>query len=347
MTTQTEHNSGLRPLANKVKGERKGLNDDGGKGLSGDNGEVLSGDNDEGLSGDKLPDWIVPCDEFGRVSVEAVEAVLRRMDCRGGLLIVNHCSNVTGAVQDAAALAALAHSYGMLFMLDAAQSAGCLPIDIDGWGIDLMAFTAHKALFGAPGTGGYYVRQGIPFRPLLYGGTGLDSSRIVYSNDYEYEVGTQNLPGIAALNAGAEYVLNRGMHNIIVNEERKMAWLRQALSQCQGVTLYAPNLSDKLCPDLSDKLCPTLSEKLCPTLSDKPAFGPVLSFTINGLEPRDIGYILQNAYNITVRTGLHCSPLIHHALHTAPLGTVRISISDLTTMSDLEALVAAIREITS
>lgn len=241
---------------------------------------------------------------------------------------LNHCSNVTGEICDIKHSRTKDKCDGRLLMVDAAQSAGCIPIDVDGWGIDILVFTGHKGLFGPMGTGGYYVRRGIDMRPAQFGGTGRDSSIIKYgeNDEWEYEVGTQNLPGLAGLLAGVEYVLQRGVENIQKREQRLTQWLIDELRSIDKIQLYvAPN-------HRSDA---NINRKQ----------GPVVSFNIKGLLPADVGYILQNSYDITVRTGLHCAPLIHEELGTKPYGTVRVSLSDMTTQQDLKALVDAVRDI--
>ncbi len=283
LATQTEHNSILRPLMN--------LRD-----------EV-------GCVG------IVPCDTSGRVDPDRLEAM---MDSEVAAVFVNHCSNVTGAIQDVQALAEAAHRHGAWLVLDGAQSAGCLPVQADAWGVDALIWTGHKGLFGPQGTGGYYVRQGVPLTPFRYGGTGRDSRRIIYeAGDYEFEPGTQNLPGIAALAAGVEYVLEEGVEQIVRHEAALMARLRLGLGAIGRVRLYG---------------------------AAQPA-GPLLSFTIDGLTPADTAYILESGYSIRVRAGLHCAPLIHDALGTADAGTVRVSVSSLNTTEDIDCLTAAVREI--
>ena len=244
-------------------------------------------------------------------------------------LFLNHCSNVTGEICD---IGREWHNYQVvhrktgnrqLLILDAAQSAGCIPIDVDGWGVDILVFTGHKGLFGPMGTGGYYVRRGIDLRPSQFGGTGRDSSIIEYGDgdEWEYEVGTQNLPGLAGLMAGVDYVLERGVENIRTKEQQLTQWLINELRDIDKVQLYVAPTAD--------------------------VQGPVVSFNIQGLNPSDVGYILQNSYGITVRTGLHCSPLIHHRLGTEKFGTVRASLSDFTTQQDLQTLVQAVNEISA
>lgn len=234
-------------------------------------------------------------------------------------LILPHCSNVTGEIHDIGAICASAHRLGMRVLLDASQSAGCIPIDGDNWELDAIAFTGHKALFGPQGTGGFYIRPGITLRPTLFGGTGRDSRIIRYDDgDWEYEVGTPNTPGLAGLLAGVAYVRQEGVEKIFCQLQAHTDWLIHELAAIPHVRLYSPG---------------------------GPAQGPVVSFNIEGLHAADVGYILQNAYGITTRTGLHCAPLIHRQLHTEPWGTVRASLSYLTPPTHLQALVSAVREI--
>jgi selenocysteine lyase/cysteine desulfurase len=247
-----------------------------------------------------------------------------RTDSNGAysLMAINHCSNVTGEIADVRNECGKSHQANSLLLLDAAQSAGCIPIDVDGWGVDILVFTGHKSLLGPTGTGGYYVRRSIDFRPSQYGGTGRDSKVIEYSDgNWEYEVGTQNMAGLSGLKAGVDYVLEHGVEIIQRQEHELTLWLINKLKSIPNVLLY--------------------------TASTPKAQGPVVSFNIKGLNPSDVGYILQNSYGITVRTGLHCSPLIHKTLGTERHGTVRVSLSYFTTQQDLKTLVQAVRNISN
>ncbi len=284
LATQTEHNSILRPLMN----------------LKDRVGRVE----------------VVPCGISGYVAPETVEAML---DGDTAALFLNHCSNVTGVIQDVRAISQIVHRHGALLVLDAAQSAGCIPIEADAWDVDALIFTGHKALFGPQGTGGYYIRKSIPFLPYRYGGTGRNSRQMIYTaDDYEYEPGTQNLPGIAALAAGVSYVLEQGVEQIARKERAFMDRLRHGLEAIDRARLYGDH-------GLS-----------C---------GPVLSFTIDGLSPADTAYILEGGYGIRVRAGLHCAPLIHKALGTEDFGTVRASVSAMNTEEEIDCLIGAVREI--
>ena len=283
LATQTEHNSILRPLLNHK--DRVGSVD------------------------------IVPCDTAGWVNPDDVEAML---DDDTAAVFVNHCSNVTGMVQDIGAIAEKAHSRGALLVLDCAQSAGCVPVQADAWGVDALIITGHKSLFGPQGTGGYYVRKGIPFSPYRFGGTGRNSRQLTYeAGDYEFEPGTQNLPGIAALSAGVDFVLEKGVEQIARQEQALIDRLRKGLQVIKQVRLYG----------------------------DERCLAPVLSFTLDGLKPADAAYILEGAYGIRVRAGLHCAPLIHQALGTESFGTIRASVSCMNTQEDMNDLIRAVGEI--
>jgi len=268
---------------------------------------------------------IIGCDGYGRIDIDELEKCLRTRSDNSGddgisLLIVNHCSNVTGCIQDIASITNIAHRYNFLVLIDLSQSAGCIPVDFDGWDIDMIAFTGHKSLFGPQGTGGYYFKSSLDIKPLMYGGTGRDSSRIAYNGDYEYEVGTMNETGIAGLNAGVEYLLSRGVKNVFEDNRKKVKYLYNALSLFgDKITIYG-------------------SYESCQ--------GPVMSFNIRGMKPSDVGYILEKSYGIIVRTGLQCAPLIHKYLQS-PDGTVRVSVSDMTEYDDLDVFISAMKDITN
>ncbi len=286
LTTVTEHNSVLRPLYNmpSVKGEPV----------------------------------IVPCDKIGRVSPEAIKQKITA-DKNIRAVIINHCSNVTGYIQEMDEIAGMVKERGLLLIVDISQSGGCIPVDADGWGADALAFTGHKSLFGIQGSGGYYVRSGIPFSPMFFGGSGKDSERLIYDEEnYEYDTGTQNGMGAAALSAGADYILDRGVETIQVGEQEKIGYLYQELSGNTKIVTYGKEKENK---------------------------GPVFSFNIRGLAASDTAYILQNGYGIVTRAGLHCAPLIYAYLGTEKNGTVRAGISDLNTWAETEEFVRAVREI--
>ncbi len=284
LASQTEHNSVLRPLMN----------------LKDHVGKVD----------------IIPCDENGTVSPETVSAMLEEP---ATAVFINHCSNVTGAIQNLPALSEVVHQKGALLIVDVAQSAGCLPVCADAWRADALIVTGHKGLFGPQGTGAYYVRTGIPLKPFRYGGTGRNSSQLLYMEaDYEYEPGTQNIPGIAALGEGIRYCLSIGVEKIMQQERCLIQRLREGLAAIPRVHVYANALAET---------------------------GPVLSFTLAGLSPADLAYMLSGSYDIRVRAGLHCAPRIHQALGTEKDGTLRVSVSALTQEEEIDQFLIALREI--
>ena len=190
---------------------------------------------------------------------------------------------------------------------------------VDKWEADALIFTGHKSLMGIQGTGGFYVRSGIELKPLKYGGTGRNSAQLTYENkDYEYEVGTQNMPGITGLLAGAEFIEQTGLAAIMEKEDRLMEMLYCGLEQIEGVRIYG-------------------NHDVCR--------GPVMSLNFQGLKASDAAYILESGYGIIVRSGLHCSPLIHKAMGTEEGGTVRVSVSWFTEEKDIKEFLGAAKEI--
>lgn len=286
VTTATEHNSVLRPLTTL---EREGT----------------------------IRLTVVPCDAEGRVAPAAVAGALTAAT---RLVVMNHASNVTGAVQDAAALAACAHARGALLLLDASQSAGCLPLAAEAWDVDLLAFTGHKALYGPAGTGGLYVRAGVDLAPLKTGGTGSRSDLLTQPPELptRLEAGTSNLPGLAGLGAALAFVRTRGTAALHAMACARLDQMLEGLRRMPRVRVYAAAAEPR---------------------------APVAAFNVAGLSPGDVGYMLERSFGIVVREGLHCAPLIHAALGTAPLGCVRISPSCFTTEADAAALVAAVSAI--
>jgi selenocysteine lyase/cysteine desulfurase len=232
------------------------------------------------------------------------------------LVVIGHGSNVLGSVQDIEAIGNQVRSSGAFFLVDGAQTAGQYPAEPGKLPVDAFVFTGHKSLFGLPGTGGFYIRSPEQVDPVRQGGTGVNSAGKYQPEELplKFETGTPNYPGIAALDAGTGFVLRKGVDTILSQSTRMTAYLVKALGDIEGVSLY--NLS----PDL-----------------------PVITFSLENMESEDIGFILWKAYRVIVRTGLHCSPLIHERINTA--GGVRVSLSCMNTMDECERAVAAIEEI--
>ena len=261
------------------------------------------------------------------VSPDPVLGVLRIADLenalteRTRLLAITHASNVHGAIQPLRECGAFARERGIAFLVDAAQTAGVYPIDVQSDCIDLLAFPGHKSLYGPMGTGGLYAGPGVVLRQLREGGTGFASEEEEQPLElpYRYESGTPNAPGIAGLGAGVTHVLERGLGAIRLHEERLTDRLLAGLREIRGVSLYHS--------------------------IDGAAQAPVVSFNVEGWDPGELGVTLDQAFDIQVRSGLHCAPSVHKTLGTFPLGTVRVSIGSFNSGGDIDHVLTAVQEV--
>jgi len=238
------------------------------------------------------------------------------------LVVVNHGSNVFGAVQPIKEIGDICRKKGIVFLVDASQTAGKIPVDLKEMNIDVIAFTGHKSLMGPMGTGGLYVREGIEIRHTRAGGTGVKSAVRTHLDEYPYrlEYGTGNLPGIAGLNAGVKWIQSAGVDNIYKHEASLLTMLRDGLREIEGVTLYCQD-------DLTNHI-------------------GVMALNIDGIDAQDIGMMLDVDYNIACRTGLHCAPLAHEQLGTDKIrGAVRFGIGPFNTSEDIADAVNAIKDI--
>jgi selenocysteine lyase/cysteine desulfurase len=206
-------------------------------------------------------------------------------------------------------------------MVDAAQTAGKYPIDVQTSNIDLVAFAGHKGLFGPPGTGGLYVGERVDLDSLREGGTGVYSEQEEQPTGlpYRYESGTLNGVGICGLGAGLKYIFNEGLDRICAYEQYLTGRLFEGLSKIPGLTLYSAK--------------------------DRSKQAPVISFNIEGYEPAEVGIILDQAFDIKVRTGLHCSPAVHKTVGTYPLGTVRLSPGYFNTDEEVDFALQTLQKI--
>lgn len=237
------------------------------------------------------------------------------------LAVLGHISNVTGTIQDLATIGSWCRNHGLPFLVDAAQSAGLFPIDVESLGIDLLAAPGHKGLFGPVGTGFLYVRSGIELLPLHYGGTGANShsDRMPEIMPERLESGTPNTPGLAGLTAGIAWLEEIGLEVIRKHEIDCLERLLSGLAAIPAVELYGPG--------------------------DASRSGGVLSFNIEGIDPSAVAFRLDHDYSICVRSGLHCAPDAHRAIGTYPSGTVRVSPNQMNTLEEMELFIAAIRSI--
>jgi cysteine desulfurase family protein len=237
------------------------------------------------------------------------------------LVACTHASNVLGVLLPVEDMASIAAEAGIPLLLDAAQTAGRLPIDVEDMGVAFLAFTGHKELFGPQGTGGLYIAPGWEVEPLNYGGTGSMSEN-PRQPDFlpdRYESGTLNALGLAGLGAGVDFILQTGLQNIVRHEEELSALLLEGLLSLRGLTLYGPR---------------RLQGRV-----------GIFSFNLEGFSSSELASLLDEKYGICVRSGLHCAPLAHRSIGTLDRGTVRASLSYMNTAEDVEALLHALAEI--
>ncbi len=262
---------------------------------------------------------MIPSSKEGLLDLEQLENLYRP---NTKLMIINHASNVTGTIAPLKKMIASAHGKGVRVLVDAAQTAGAIPIDVYAEDIDMLAFTGHKGLLGPTGTGGLYVRKGIDLKSYREGGTGSKSESDIHPETMpeRLEAGTLNSAGLAGLLEGIIFILETGINNIRRTENTTRTKICNRLVDLKRVKLYGPQ-----------------------TENDHTV--AVISFTINDTDCGEIGYILENTYGILCRTGLHCAPFAHQAIGTFPQGTIRLSPGFFTTDQDLDYLIKALKEI--
>ena len=252
-----------------------------------------------------------------------VDPMVLREACVPGtrLVIMTHCSNVTGTLQTIEDIGPWCREQGVLFMVDAAQSAGVFPIDVEKMAIDLLAVPGHKSLMGPTGTGFLYVRKGLDLKPLLYGGTGNFSQSAIQPSAMpeRLESGTLNTVGLAGLKAGIEFLEKRGLDHVRAHEQDLLFQLIEGLQTIDNVVLYGPLCSAR--------------------------HGGALSFNVKNVDPSMLGFRLDHEYGICCRVGLHCAPEAHDSIGTLPEGTVRLSPGYFNTADDINQTLAAIQAI--
>jgi cysteine desulfurase family protein len=265
---------------------------------------------------------LVPCSWQGELDPDDLRRAFRK---NTKMVVLTHASNMTGTIMPIASVGKIIREKGdVLFCVDAAQTAGALPIDVQEMNIDLLAFTGHKSLYGPQGTGGLYVREGLEKRiaPLMMGGTG-SRSEFEEQPDFmpdKFESGTPNTIGFAGLGAGMNFVLEQTVEAIRNKEQQLTAcFLGQLETLGSNVTVYGPK-------DASKQTA-------------------VVSFNIRGLSPSDAAFQLEEKQGILCRPGLHCAPSAHHTLGTFPQGTIRFSFSFFHTSQDVDQAADAVREL--
>lgn len=288
ITTSMEHNSVMRPLRHL---ESRGVE----------------------LS-------VVDCSPRGELDPDDLEKAFRK---NTKIVVMTHASNVTGTIQPVVEVGQMVREReGVVFCVDAAQTAGALPIDVEAMKIDLLAVTGHKSLYGPQGTGALYIRHGLEKKisPLMMGGTGSRSEFEVHPDFMpdKYESGTPNALGFAGLCAGLNFIANQSIPAIRNKEMELTARFLDALSDLRSeVTIYGP--------------------------ADTARQTAVVSFNLKDVTASDASLFFEEKYGILCRPGLHCAPSAHRTLGTFPQGTVRFSFGFFNTNEDVDEAVHAVK----
>ncbi|MDY5211080.1 aminotransferase class V-fold PLP-dependent enzyme [Intestinibacter sp.] len=260
----------------------------------------------------------VECSEEGITNPEDIKKYIRKDTA---LIVFTQASNVLGTIQPIKEIGKIARENNIPFLVDAAQSAGAMKIDVKEDNIDILAFTGHKSLLGPMGTGGLIINTDIDIKPLKAGGTGGDSA-YEYQPDYypnHLETGTSNVSGIAGLREAIKFLNKEGIENIHNKEKELTKYALQKLETVKDIEIYGPKDCEKI-------------------LS-------VISFNIKDRKPENVGRILDQKYDIMLRAGLHCAPTAHSVINTKERGTLRIGIGYFNTKEDIDKLVEALNNL--
>ena len=262
----------------------------------------------------------IPCDSTGSIQMDSIEPLIRPNTVA---LIINHASNVCGTIQPLESIGPICKAHNLQFIVDAAQTAGVIPIDVKACHIDALCFTGHKGLLGPQGIGGIILTKEMAqtLTPLIAGGTGSFSHLETMPTHMPdaFEAGTLNLPGIIGLNEGLAYIESQGMENIHNHELVLTQSFLEGLQSIDGINIVGKQ-----------------------NIQDRTA---VVSITIDGMDPANIAYELESTYHIMTRVGLHCAPRAHQTLGTYPEGTVRFSFGYANTHKDVESALSALNTI--
>lgn len=286
ITTELEHNSVLRPL---YEMEKRGV-------------ELT----------------ILKSDAEGKIKVSELEDSIK---ANTKAIVCTHGSNVTGNLVDIGKIGEIAHWNGILFVVDASQTAGVFPIDVSKMQIDILCFTGHKGMLGPQGTGGIYVREGVEIRPLLSGGSGVHSYQREHPCEMPtaLEAGTLNVHGLAGLHASVSYIQEIGMDTLRKKEQELMWEFYEQVRKIEGIQVYGDFSGKERCP--------------------------ILSLNVRDYDSGEVSDALYTEYGIATRPGAHCAPLMHRALGTVEQGMVRFSFSHYNTFEDVGQAVKALRQI--
>lgn len=261
---------------------------------------------------------VVQCDKQGKLNSEDVLKEIKKNTC---LIVITHASNVTGTILPVEEIGELAAKNGIPFLVDAAQTAGSIPIDVKSYHITMLACPGHKGLLGPQGTGFLYIAEGLDIKPLIEGGTG-SNSEMPEQPDFlpdRFQSGTLNTSGIAGLKAGIEYISQKSIETIRKQEMTLCETFHNGLRKFNRIRIYGPL-----------------------SANEKTA---VVSFNIEGEDPADIAFSLDQKFSIMVRVGLHCSPYAHKTIGTFPEGTVRVSFSIFNTVQEIDYFIDSLKKI--
>lgn len=286
ITTQLEHNSVLRPL---YELEDKGV-------------ELT----------------ILNSDAKGRICYEDFEKEIKK---NTKMIMCTHGSNLTGNLTDIRRVGEIARSHGLLFVVDASQTAGVFPIHVEEMKIDVLCFTGHKGLLGPQGTGGMYVREGVIIRPLKTGGSGVQTYSRTHPSQMPtaLEAGTLNAHGLAGLDAALDYLKDTGIDVIRKKEQELMWYFYHKVLEIPGITVYGDFDSQERCP--------------------------MVSLNVKDYDSSEVSDFLFTEYGISTRPGAHCAPLMHQAMGTEKQGAVRFSFSHYNTIEEIDIAVQALKEL--
>jgi cysteine desulfurase family protein len=260
---------------------------------------------------------VIPCSSLGEMNPDDVNRAIKTTT---RAIYLTHASNVTGTIMPISEVGTIARDKEIIFCVDAAQTAGVIPINVEEMSVDLLAFTGHKSLFGPQGTGGLYIRDGLEgeISPLTMGGTGSSSESLEHPDFLpdKFESGTPNTIGIAGLGAGIQFIKKTGIEKIRKKEQELTAMLIEGIASIPGATLYG-------CRDEKRQTA-------------------VVSFNIEGMSPAEVALALDEEFNIMSRPGLQCAPAAHHTIGTFSEGTVRLSPGYFLEKEDVEKCIVAL-----
>lgn len=286
ITTSMEHNSVIRPI--------------------------------KSLEARGISNTIVNCDKEGFLDVNDIKNAIKP---NTKLIVTTHASNVVGTLVDIKAVGEIAKENNILYLVDASQTAGVYSIDVKDMNVDMIAAPGHKCLLGPQGTGILYIREGLSVDILKEGGTGSKSEDLFQPEIVpdRYESGTHNTPGIAGLNEGVKFILEKGIDNIRLHEEELCQYMLDKLEEVPNIKIYGTKDSKKR--------------------------AAVIAINIGDMDSGEITFLLDSEYDIATRSGIHCAPLAHKTLGTLEQGAVRFSLGYFNTKEEIDKAVEALKEI--